>query len=121
MSLSVVEGGSKIKLTSGWKEFKFFLVVQLSRATALSQLPNFAVNEIACGGKQISRIKLIFPCLFLLYMRDFLLWAVFAPILYLASPIYLALVPYRGCPAKRITWRPWHLGTWVALIRGSLP
>jgi hypothetical protein len=74
MSLSVVEGGSKIKLTSGWKEFKFFLVVQLSRATALSQLPNFAVNEIACGGKQISRINLIFPSLFLLYMRDFLLW-----------------------------------------------
>ena len=35
MSLSVVEGGSKIKLTSGWKEFKFFLVVQLSRPTAL--------------------------------------------------------------------------------------
>ena len=48
MSLSVVEGGSKIKLTSGWKEFKFFLVVQFSRATALVKLPNFAVNEIAC-------------------------------------------------------------------------
>jgi hypothetical protein len=117
MSLSVVEGGSKIKLTSGWKEFKFFLVVQLSRATALSQLPNFAVNEIACGGKQISRLNLIFPCLFLLYMRDFLSSLPFC----LVSPIYLALVPYRGCPAKRITWRPWHLGTWVALIRGSLP
>ena len=52
MLFSVVEEGSKIKLTSGWKEFKFFLVVQLSRATALSQLPNFAVNEIAVEAKQ---------------------------------------------------------------------
>lgn len=66
VSLSVVEGGSKIKLTSGWKEFKFFLVVQLSRATALVILPNFAVNEIAVEAKTISRINLDFPCVFLL-------------------------------------------------------
>jgi hypothetical protein len=53
MSLSVVEGGSKIKLTSGWKEFKFFLVIQLSRATALVSSRILPLTKLLVEAKQL--------------------------------------------------------------------
>jgi hypothetical protein len=86
MSLSVVEGGFEDKVDLRLEGVQVFLSGPIEPSDGASQLPNFAVNEIAVEANKS-----------LLYMRDFLLWLSSLPFSVLhQSPIYLALVPYRG-------------------------
>src|SRR4051812_9453782 len=52
----------RIKLTSGLEGVQVFLSGPIEPSDRASQLPNFAVNEIAVEAKTISRINLNFPC-----------------------------------------------------------